>query len=376
MTVAGIGCLIICRDALGRAAGRKANDQIKAGITRGLEWMKSHWSVWKNPGGTSRWLYYLYGMERVGSFLDAPELAGHDWHTEGSRELIKKQGKWGEWQGSHIDTCFALMFLNRGSRVSGGAKWVRNPVTTSNEGAFEISARSEFPVLAWIKKIDPALRSSSSDPSTLKWLLNGRVSQENSAFSISSFRDAQNFLRATPKANGKIKIQAVIKQKDGDVYSNILEMRIDTVDTDRYQSMRADHGKNLISNRSIAVASSGNAARAIDDWYTTGWVAKPGERYPWIRIVLSQARRANEIKLAQAVGFGGYRSLARAKEISISINGRPHFIGKLLDDSWKAQIFTFPTTLVKSIRIKVLGTYKGVNKDIQIGFKEVQLFLR
>ena len=86
-------------------------------IQNGVNWLKKHWSLTRNPGCNSWLYYYLLSLQR---FCDIPPklktLAGHDWYDEISRMMVSKQQSDGRWHGAESDflaTCFAVMTLSR-----------------------------------------------------------------------------------------------------------------------------------------------------------------------------------------------------------------------------------------------------------------------
>ena len=96
-----------------RACGVSAED---AQIRKGLDWVKKHWSVTRNPGSNSWLYYYLLSLQR---FADIPPeltaLAGHSWYQEVSDMLVARQerdGRWVDQDGDSAATCFALMLLS------------------------------------------------------------------------------------------------------------------------------------------------------------------------------------------------------------------------------------------------------------------------
>ena len=87
-----------------------------AQIRKGLDWIKKHWSVTRNPGSNLWLYYYLLSLQR---FADIPPelttLAGHSWYQEISNMLVARQeqdGRWTDEGGDSSATCFALMFLS------------------------------------------------------------------------------------------------------------------------------------------------------------------------------------------------------------------------------------------------------------------------
>ncbi|MEZ0229570.1 MAG: hypothetical protein ACAI25_13150 [Planctomycetota bacterium] len=127
MTTAGLASLFICKAHLdGTKTLDKAKPRVDAALRDGAAWMAKNFSVTTNPGPSGERsmhvLYYLYGLERAGVLLLAPKFGEHDWFEEGTAYLLKKQASDGSWDagnegtvGPVCDTCFALLFLSRGT---------------------------------------------------------------------------------------------------------------------------------------------------------------------------------------------------------------------------------------------------------------------
>ena len=88
-------------------------------IQKGIDWIKKHWSLTRNPGSNSWLFYYLLSLQR---FSDIPpkidSLAGHDWYNEIASMMVTEQQPDGRWNSpgaatDFMSTCFAVMFLNR-----------------------------------------------------------------------------------------------------------------------------------------------------------------------------------------------------------------------------------------------------------------------
>src|SRR5207237_619486 len=102
----------------------------------GTAWMAKNFAVNANPQDGMHVLYYLYGLERAGVLLLVPKFGEHDWYEEGSQRLLKDQAADGSWDarnagtvGPMCDTCFALLFLSRGTTPI-----VRIPTRTATGG--------------------------------------------------------------------------------------------------------------------------------------------------------------------------------------------------------------------------------------------------
>jgi hypothetical protein len=127
MTCAGIGSLLIAKSILGKSLGKKGGDEVDQCVYDGFAWLSMHWSVSENPvQGTPRHFYYLYGIERVGTLGLFEKISGHSWYREGAELLIEGQKVDGSWNNKDeivptdtLDTCYALLFLRRGTASVG-----------------------------------------------------------------------------------------------------------------------------------------------------------------------------------------------------------------------------------------------------------------
>lgn len=82
-------------------------------IGGGMGWLAKNYTI-DNPSGWG--LYYLYGLERVGSLTNVDKISNHDWYREGCNFLIKKQqsdGGFADVGGAVSSTCFATLFMAR-----------------------------------------------------------------------------------------------------------------------------------------------------------------------------------------------------------------------------------------------------------------------
>jgi hypothetical protein len=84
---------------------------------KGIDWIRKHWSLTRNPGSNSWLYYYLLSLQR---FSDIPPklktLVGHDWYNEIASMMVTEQqfdGKWHGGQSDFLATCFAVMTLSR-----------------------------------------------------------------------------------------------------------------------------------------------------------------------------------------------------------------------------------------------------------------------
>lgn len=142
MTCAGISSLIIAMDKLPEYQGDAVvsgnsvvccGNQTKADrLELALDWLARHFSYTRNPGPSaagvqvarSNFLYYLYGVERVGRLSGRRFLGRHDWYREVAEYLVSQQDSISHYwvgigsaeQNRQIATSFALLFLAKGRR--------------------------------------------------------------------------------------------------------------------------------------------------------------------------------------------------------------------------------------------------------------------
>lgn len=140
MTTAGLTCLLVGLDvansmdaeAFKAEFGNKAAHQawekaVHESLECGMAWMEYWFSVTRNPNKGKTWyLYYLYGMERVMMLAGVRYLGVFNWYNQGAACLVTTQAEDGGW-GSMPDTCFALLFLKKGTVPS------RRKVTTGDK---------------------------------------------------------------------------------------------------------------------------------------------------------------------------------------------------------------------------------------------------
>lgn len=122
MTTAGVGTLALCEQQLGLAGHLEPEigSSLLTGRDQGLDWLASHFAVGRNPNGGGHAHYYMYGLERMAAFAGLTRVGDHDWYAEGAEWLIERQAADGSWMGRHVETCFAILFLQRAT--SRGAK--------------------------------------------------------------------------------------------------------------------------------------------------------------------------------------------------------------------------------------------------------------
>jgi hypothetical protein len=146
MTCAGITCLLVARHELllidCARLSEKLAKEVEDLLNGAWAWLDQHWAMDRHPEHPeNRWYYYyLYCLERAGILGNVKRIGGKDWYFEGAEQLIARQlenGSWndpvlsaqgdggdGPWSDSRQkevpSTCFALLFLQRGTAPLAG----------------------------------------------------------------------------------------------------------------------------------------------------------------------------------------------------------------------------------------------------------------
>ncbi len=111
MTAGAVGALAIFHYILGEEWDRDPS------LRQGISWLTRTFTLKENPGVGSRHHYYfLYGLERAGRLCNIETFGRHHWYAQGATYLLKQQKGNGSWLNSVVDTCFAILFLQRATR--------------------------------------------------------------------------------------------------------------------------------------------------------------------------------------------------------------------------------------------------------------------
>jgi hypothetical protein len=122
MTCAGITTLLIGKSILGKQIAKKETETIDQSIWDGFAWLLTKWTVSQNPESGRSHFYYLYGIERVATLGLYDKIGQHYWYREGAQHIVRQQSGDGHWDRKQdvaptdiCDTCYALLFLRRGT---------------------------------------------------------------------------------------------------------------------------------------------------------------------------------------------------------------------------------------------------------------------
>lgn len=173
MTVAGVAVQRMMKLIQGRKLGAKSSRVAERSEALGMAWMEENLSFTKNePIGGQHLLYYLWGVERLATFLERDELFGWDWYQEGARHLLAAQRGNGSWADSESETAFAILFLARATR-GGRAASSGNATpesTTTPPGDLVVRVVPGWETTAWVESV-----AKDAHVARVEWLLDGEV---------------------------------------------------------------------------------------------------------------------------------------------------------------------------------------------------------
>lgn len=124
MTASAVAALFICKSRLEGTSRweRELEPRVNQALRDGAAWLAKNYSITGNPGSDKHHFYYLYGFERAGILGLIGRFGDHDWYQEGCELFLGRQRADGMWtagfagtSGPVPDTCFALLFLARGT---------------------------------------------------------------------------------------------------------------------------------------------------------------------------------------------------------------------------------------------------------------------
>ena len=113
MTAAGTTVLLIAQQELNRRS-ILPDPEITRAINRGIGWIDTRFTGYRNPLRDGQTGYYLYAIERVALASGRRHFNKEDWFRVGVRYFMGVQRDDGSIGNSPVDTCFGLMFMARG----------------------------------------------------------------------------------------------------------------------------------------------------------------------------------------------------------------------------------------------------------------------
>ena len=281
MTCAGISSLII--SGLRRFQGGEylqgesieecGSGGVNRSLSRGIDWLASHFQVGQNFGAGRQWqFYYLYGLERAGRLAGIRFFGQHDWYRLGAEELVHDQIKTdGSWRGQLVEndpvlaTSFALLFLAKGRapvlvnklRHGPTGDWDNDPDDIRN--IVNIVSRNWKHLLTW-QVVDPGIASVPELLQAPVVFFNGHKAPEFSAL-------ARQNIREYVEQGGFIFADACCGSREFDVAFKQLMKEIFPEEGYTLRPLSEDHpvwrGKNLLNPGTVPLWGIEHGCRTV-----------------------------------------------------------------------------------------------------------------
>jgi len=397
MTTAGLCVLTIPSMIEGRistATGR----MISRGRTLALGWLEHHYPMEGHPK-TGRLYYYLYGLERVGAFLDLKEIGGHQWYRDGAMTIVKNQKK-GAWGGTS-SSCFALLFLRRASAPTQTGKAVTHSIQAYSDDKADVflhatgNARMTFWLHGFTPKRLDLYKGLNRSWEGLRverviYLADGKEVVRVEGDRMSPWVDERFPARYTFEVPGAHTLQArvLLVPPDADLEvgtrTEVVEsgiLNIVTIDSpkDWMAGILEAQGKDLLEE--VGVTASASSTRdpvnygpelVLDNLARTRWSATPDDQHPWFRLDMTPQVQANTLVLYQgSVRLTGRAEYTAVSKIAIRINGKPLKEVDLSPDILQPLIVDFGEILkVNWIELRVLDRAPDTRP---VGFSTIEL---
>ncbi len=411
MTAAGSSILAICDE---QSKGKAKGGGLAALAKRGGDWIGANWAGPKNPREpVDRWnIYYLYGVERLGSLLKTETLGPHRWYREGATALVAMQGAKGEWGTSYgenpANTCFALLFLSKATAAQSGVHATRAKAWGDEDPkkALCLKASGDTPLSLWVARIgDAALAANEWPREEGRGLRVRRVE-----YLATGFKDdpAEKAL-ATVEKDGKqpcgrerfaaqyafplpgvYKVRARLtavappdagatEPRDVTLESDPVEVTIrEALDPELLQCAR-DPARNLLAGQKVTAAASSQlnndwqAGYATDNLQCRGWACDNKDAAPSLRLDLEKPVRVSTVLLTPAKIGDAYTSVITRVAVTLNGKGAPLEAEVPAGNTKKIRIKLPQAQVVRRIDVKITGVNPCANAEKAVGFAEVEL---
>jgi len=385
MTVAGLSCLLYAKRGLGESLTKREAARIDDAVERGLAWLDRN-MVWDTNPGQANWiLFWIYGIERLGSLLGTRELGGIDWYRSGAEHLLEIQGESGDWYGGHpgIDSVLSLLFLRRATAATSGAASARDWRLASSgaqsdaERPLEIQVRrpgmmgekleawvqdvgegAAVTAVTWVARVKGvestlAVVDADADKGALRFAMRVTMDRRELADGF------ELFAKAALEGGGELRSEAV---------------SIPALFSEEELGFAFQIEANLLQGATASATSSRSGSKprdGLDGNCDSNWICEPADRDPVWSAELPSAKTASRLYLVHrgpALEYSGLSHVARAK---VTLNRRFEFEVELGSDSMRPVLVDFGRNLdVNRIDIAILETS---GPDAATGFSEVVL---
>ncbi len=386
MTAAGITIATICMERLGKKLPNRKRKYWISQIERANTWMDENHTFVGNPPNRSWGPWHLWGLERVGAYLNIEKIGNVEWYKEGASYLLGKQKKKGSWsyepgkigltfsqQGdAELNTCMHLLFLNRASsrNVTGGKL---PPVGYSTPSGEEVVLRAagDTPMTIWVSSSDLEAKEArffAREMGSEEWELIAEDKDSNRGMST----------RYSFPKSGNWELRCEIETEGGVLKSSLLPVTVEMVMAEGALESIQEAKFNLFpSLQKIITASSsvkGSGPNlAFDQLLSKSWISKPDDSEPWIEIKIREKFKAKKLLFTSSLLRARSSNLPRPRKLLITINERSDFELEVPEEFGKRAVLSFSSPkLIRTLKIKLLDIEGDGLGKIGPGLAEIE----
>ena len=400
MTTAGLSVLALAHEALDGKLPGTLRSRVAGARNAGLAWIDQHMDWTLNPPSANHHYFWIYGIERVGILLDLDVLGGVDWYWSGADYLVKAQREDGTWNGSHIDTILALLFLKRATAsVTGNATpretgWRIEPTPQAELG---LRASGESPTTLWISELREDIGREYGPQLTVdsgrflaRYVGDGEASAELELARIEPTMIQQLDLQRLAaqhsfdrRGRWRVWAELVVRQEavQRTLKSPELEFTLMGSATPEQLAYASQGERNLIIERGASAQASSQHAdqspdMAIDARHGTRWHSSLADPEPSLSIRLQRTTRADRVLLAHAWPRRSHYDAPQPARVLIIVNGDDEFeVVMDPDPMTKTQLLFERPVRVRTLELRILESRNRLLDRDAVGFSEVQLVL-
>jgi hypothetical protein len=411
MTAAGICVMKMARIGLGEKLPAQPNEASRRGIELGLGWLGTRFDVNRDVGGDRGWhLYYLYGIERVGSLLEIDVLGTSPWYEEGAEWILARQKPEGYWRANDAagdtaisrvaesDTAFALLFLKRATRaaktIAQEELFKPSKLATSE---VRLRATGRGPISLWIEGFaDSALAAHSASGGLRVVAVEYRAGDEVLARVAA---DPSKPWDGEPLATSLVferpcerEVVAVVHARKPDagesgttveLRSQPIKLRFDGLLRPWMLEAAAKRGASLLIGQSPKVTASSELAAAsggrevADGWQWTRWLCAKNDQEPLLVFELEKQLKASEIVLHPAcTRYAELGRYDRIRRVAVRLNREKKWIEveAPADELEPIHVPLGKALPISRFEVKIIARDKGGAEAGTTGWTEIALY--
>ncbi|MEZ5962234.1 MAG: hypothetical protein R3F56_00180 [Planctomycetota bacterium] len=400
MTTAGLTSLYVAREQLGRVPGDLARE-VDDAVRLGRNWLAHHFDARDNPEfAGQRWLYYLYGIERVSALYQVAYWGDHPWYLEGARVLLEKQDAAGAWPlpDPESDTCFAILFLKRATAAKTGQRRdaMRALVGDAADKDVAMKALGDHAGGPWtflLTRVAATDGTRGYAVDGVQYLVDGAPTATLAGSGKPWTPTEDLAVRWQPARRGSYLVMAQVQAHrlgaDGKPLGDAVTLATPPVKVEVAEALEpwmlhaaTWKTRNVLAADEVEASASSefgpdrSADRAVDGREGSAWVCATDDPAPRLVLNFKKPVVARTLVLTQANGArASIGVFDRARRVQVFVNGSkaPLTVEMVADELVPARLELVKTTRVRRLDLAVDTRDTGKTHPGAVGFAEIAL---